>query len=553
MNLLDLRQGLFDSLDWDARPTTAAVSRMDRFVNRAYNQVALDVPFLFFEDEFVLRTLPDVVPTLDSDTITPDAVDVGAPSGGANPWVFTVDTAQNQTNFDAGAVEWNADRTWDGRYIEILDDNGVYRTLRIRSVWVVSTVASFSTWTPWDIAQWGSGPFADWRVFSSEYYLPDDLVDIKHLAVYHEQNHLPITVLPQAEAENLGLAEHDADAPTGLPQMAFRRRHEQIRGPVTAPTVALGSAADASQRWHGPEPHGQFQYIVTYCWGKRTLDHRNPGVGWFEGDASTLVNNGFSGGNGEIAADSRTVEPIFESAPSPASSAITVSAADNNYAGCVRVTVPNIEYMLGFLMSGNSSAGSLARSNTNHSGWFVRIYRKRLSMDVGAAYQDLGPTLTGQSIPTLHLMDFDDGYYLLAEMAITATNEGIYDDKGQVLPDHNRRLRDVHGYQSLRFYPHPDDGYEVRIRGTRRPEKLLSPYDVPRVHSEACELILAKALEFHYENLHDTSGAMASRARYADLLRQLRQRYGTAVPASQPIPRRPVRYPRAGRNRTRRR
>jgi len=49
MNLSDIRQAIFDQVDWQPDTATTTVERVNRFINRAYNQIAQDAPYLFFE------------------------------------------------------------------------------------------------------------------------------------------------------------------------------------------------------------------------------------------------------------------------------------------------------------------------------------------------------------------------------------------------------------------------------------------------------------------------------------------------------------------------
>jgi len=51
---------MFAQADWAPTQSPEATSRVNGFINRAYNQLALEAPFLFFESKVHLATEPDV-------------------------------------------------------------------------------------------------------------------------------------------------------------------------------------------------------------------------------------------------------------------------------------------------------------------------------------------------------------------------------------------------------------------------------------------------------------------------------------------------------------
>ncbi len=60
MNLKELRTAIFAQTDWAPSQSVEAVSRLNGFINRAYNDVCLEAPFLFFESEVKFATQEDV-------------------------------------------------------------------------------------------------------------------------------------------------------------------------------------------------------------------------------------------------------------------------------------------------------------------------------------------------------------------------------------------------------------------------------------------------------------------------------------------------------------
>ena len=50
MNLVEIRKAMFAQADWSPNQSPEAIARVDGFINRAYNQLSLEAPYLFFED-----------------------------------------------------------------------------------------------------------------------------------------------------------------------------------------------------------------------------------------------------------------------------------------------------------------------------------------------------------------------------------------------------------------------------------------------------------------------------------------------------------------------
>ena len=215
MNLKDIREAVFNQADWSPHKSDEAKSRLNRFINRAYNLISLESPFLFFEEILHLATEPDVVPP-STDTVQ----FMANPAGILSPssWVL------EQTNFATAHITWPADRSWDGRVIEIKDSHGVWHRNLIRTIWVTvfedgdgHTVdaARLSLWRPFDTdplavpfsginppqkATIGAGPF-EYRIYTSEYHLPDDLITLNSARLWKTNNSWPLAVLGQRDAE----------------------------------------------------------------------------------------------------------------------------------------------------------------------------------------------------------------------------------------------------------------------------------------------------------------------------------------------------------------
>jgi hypothetical protein len=147
----------------------------------------------------------------------------------------------------------------------------------------------------------------------------------------------------------------------------------------------------------------------------------------------------------------------------------------------------------------------------------------------------------GQTIDSLSKLDISDKFYLLAEVRIDDINDGVFLDDGRYIPDYLRPLREIHGYQAIQLYPKPDARYEVDVRCVRRPEKLVDDTDAPRIHAEAVDVLIHRALMLLYEHQGQAQLAELARARYNDNLAVLKKRYASQKPSHIPTARRMAR------------
>lgn len=539
-------------MDWDPGASSEAVRKVNGFLDRAVQQIALDAPFLFHEEELRFRTQVTVEPTLAQDGLLV-MTDNLPPQTAVNPWTLTTFLDRSTTD----VVEWSVDRTWDGRRLDLLDASGnVLHRTRIQSVSNyndgTSDLVKVTITTPIDTDTHGSGPFK-FRVYTSEYWLQDDIIEIRNIRVLSESSRRPIKIIGQRDAEDIALPGMDSISAPGTPRVAYRRGNMSLPSPNTGPAVELGDETVATERWQGPEPPGKFSYVITYTWGKRSAEYRNSGPGWWAGGALAWDNEGPGSSNTTKPwSEDRFKEPLWESAPSPVSAEVTVPAPATlgTNVGAVKLTLPNIEYQLGFLLAGTTSfATAFERANTGLSGWHVRVYRRRHTADF-TNYTGFGGTQLGQSIDSLHKLDIDDAFYLLLETSIDDINEGVVWDYGRIVPDFRRRLRDVHGYQGIQLWPWPDAEYDIEMRVLRRPKRLVSDQDTPHVRAEAADLILFKAATYLYEHLGQPGSAAQSEMNYNDRLQTLRKRYGDLRPSGVPVYKKKARFGGFRRSRT---
>tara|TARA_Y100000356_G_C11219632_1_gene268329 strand:- start:91 stop:1095 length:1005 start_codon:yes stop_codon:yes gene_type:complete len=301
----------------------------------------------------------------------------------------------------------------------------------------------------------------------------------------------PLTVIGQDRAEYASLNMADRLQSQGVPRWCFRREYQVLQAPTFDPV-----ATDTSgQVWAGPEPKGKFQYLFTYIWGQREIRYTTPGP-LSQTQVKPIVTPDTT--------NSR-IEAYWESGPSNETAIVEVTQPG------VEVTLPNIDFMLGF-------DGALT-DRRNHSGIRKRIYRRRLT-DAG-----------DQVLPAGVRVETPDNFFFLDEV------EGeviTYTDTGAVTPDYNRPFREIHGYQTLRFIPIPDKTYEVDLRCVRTPRKLVDDKDVPRIHSDAIPTLINKTLQYVYEAMGNEAAKRSAQADYERALYNLTKRYGDARPSSRP-------------------
>ena len=121
MNLTEIRAAMFAQADWSPEQSEEAVGRINGFINRAYNQLALEAPFLFFEDKLRVAVEPDEKSASDSDTLQLLGNNELA-SPAVDPWSFVTTYTKTVAEADtdgAYTTTWKTDRSWDGRVIEI--------------------------------------------------------------------------------------------------------------------------------------------------------------------------------------------------------------------------------------------------------------------------------------------------------------------------------------------------------------------------------------------------------------------------------------------------
>ena len=560
MNLKEIRTAMFAQADWAPTQSPEAITRVNGFINRAYNQLALEAPFLFFESKVHLATEKDVksLGGIPASSVY-DRIQLAGTNTlplsptGRDPWTWTVTFTHSQaTSAPTKFNVWKYDRSWDGRMIEITTHTGVLIRNQIRSVWNKAGTYHVTLARPWDTDTFGDGTANDddgipgfkYRVFTESYSLPDDLIELKSARLRDETNNWPLDVFGQQEAEQHQLDGPDSQVAAGIPRVIFRRGHQKLRGPSVPPVAepAINAGGEVQKVWRGPEPSGSFQYKVTYTWGKRDVEFQLPGMGHWEGFAQPLnitnattfpsnpVDSTITGG--DSSSRNRVRTPRFESPASPESEvAITTDLA------AIRLSLPNITYALGYLTQVVFGGSTYTRQTLDQSGMYIRIYRKRVTTNL----DDYGTLLQQSTGLSTSQLDSADDYYLLAEFRADSDNGGVFYDNGEFLPDYNRRLRDINGYQTMQFYPKPDKRYITEIRGVIRPQALVDDSDAPEVHAEAINVLLERSMVYLYENMGNAGMSQLSNQKYGEELLTLSKRYGDLRPPAAPVLRRMTR------------
>jgi len=454
MNRSDIRQAVFDQIDWQPDTSVDIVNRLDRFINRAYQQLSLEAPFLFFEDVVHFATEPDVesVSGIATDRVAVNSADT-----------YVLERPLTITDVS----DWVTDGTWDGRTIEVTDPSDQVHRRVIREVFadVSAAVARVTLDRPWrntvDVGM-------TYRITSPRYFLPADVLEVQNIRLWSPLYRNPIVLKYRQEVQETWQDDMQGQNSAATPVRAFRMGHFQIDAPTGAPSVSV-LAESLPYAWVGPDPAGEFQYLFTYVRGYRDR---------------------------EFIAPLGKQDPKWESAPSPNTSAVTATFGS----GAIQIGLPDISWMLGF--------GDSSTERYQHSGIRKRIYRRR-NTSVGGAHPEV-------ETPPI--------YYFLAEVSGDTTT---YIDDGAVQVDLKRRLKIVHGYQSIQMSPMPDARYDVDVRCVRRPAPLDQDTDAARIHEEGIDVLIHKVLGLIYEAMGNPDMANQSKGTYIGQLVTLSKRYGS--------------------------
>ena len=477
MNKGEIRRRVLEQVDWQPDQSAAFKAKVDRLINRAYQQLMLEAPFLFFETDVRVFTESDVSSITAK---TADRVSIYGTGAGETTDRYVL-VRGPYTLATAGLQTWAVDGTWDGRRIECTRANGKVISRVCREFWQEEVSAGVykdyvTVNHPW-INE--TDEDMEYRIYTPEYDLPPDVVELRS-ARLNESSPYDLEIINQNDAERLQYTDFRGEQ-TGKPDKLFRGRHWQIDAPTVAAEVKHVYLIPG-YTWEGPDPGGKFDYCFTYVWGKRNLAMDHP---------------------------SDHAMPKWESAPSPISATIDHESGEKGTGAgsTVVLKLPNIDHELNFYKELSGGAITTPK-RSEKSGLRIRIYVRRYS--VGG---------TG----SVERIESPEVFYLLAEVDGHAT-EYVHD--GSDIPDYYVRLKSVHGYQSIRFHPHPDDAYTLFCRVLQRPQPLVNDQDAPRIHEEAADVLIQRVLAFFYEMNGNAELSQISEARYNQALNTLTKRYG---------------------------
>lgn len=483
VNLGDLRTTVLDLRAWESTGTTLN-ERLRRIFASAYQQALLDVPRAFLPDDEHVALLADVTSSDTGSATTYDGTRRYLQLT-TDPWVMEfVDASGNAYANPPAATAWvpQTDGTWDGvMHLEITDLDGIVHRRQSREWWYAADQGAavrryyVSLDRQWPTAASGT---LDFRIHQPEFFIRSDVVKVIE----------PIKIFDESQQQLWGIEASQAEANnwddyraryTGRPEWFWRSRAFQIPAPNKAPTVA---AADQGTLWLGPENRGAFRFLYTRVWGRRYEEWQNSPGG--------------------------TRDPVWESAPSPISTAYTHTANE-----ALVITVPEIDWMQNF--------GAAADLRYSRTGYRTRIYVARDDITVGA--------------PGAHPQVEEAGiFYLLGEVdGITTTLTWA----GVTVPDYFRRLNPSTGYYGYKVYPHQDAQYTLDLKVLRSPDLLYNDADAPFLRADAQPALVE--LMLYYACLADGAdqvGAAFHLANYQRLLPALRARYGNPQAVVEPRP-----------------
>jgi hypothetical protein len=491
-NLLNIRDEVFNAADWAPSRSTEAVHRMNQLINRALFRMVNDAPWLFETNNYKMALEPNVEPL----TAATDLLRVA----GGDSWVLETEL----TVGDATARAWETNRKWDGRIlmVEDPDTSEMWHEFRIREVWQHVDIATASTRvrisldSPW---QHATTTGLNWRVVTTEMVIPEDVIELRSAVIQRSQLDYPLEVVGQDVAERSTITNRATNVVTGIPRWMYRREPQQLWQPNFAPLVTEGE--DGS--WIGPEPAGEFEYCFTYIWGKQES--------WLQFPGPKVQS--------AVAGDTDRYMPYWESAPSPVSNAEEVLLGG----GALTITLPDIDFMMGF--------GDGGTTRYHRAGIKKRIYRRRKSQNLPG----LGLLLTR--------LDLSDRFYLIGE---ADGSDLSWVDNGSQTPDYLTPLKNVQRYETLGFYPNPDQRYVVNLRAIVKPQPLVDDTDVPAIPSDAVDALIYRTLMYLYESQGNASFKESARMDYEHALHTLQKRHGGIRPASRTRRRKTAKVRRAG-------
>ena len=508
MNKGEIRTRILEQVDWQPDRSTAFKDKVDRLINRAYQQLSLEAPYLFFEDKEVFVTEADI----DSGSSTADRLSVATETvtkKDGSTYVHTEDyvLVRTYTTTDTGVSAWPSIgdspeySQLGGRMIELTLSDGTIQRREILSSWkdvsASPTIKEYLAITSEIVGPASAAENMEYRIYTPAYGLSADVVELRSARIWDDR-HSELEIETQYDMERYDYVDHRGQQ-SGRPQSLFRGPHKQIDAPTRAPEVRVTTeTANDSSAWLGPLPRGTFEFCYTWTVG--------------------LVDDSVHSPHG-----TNLIKPRWESAPSPISAPISVLSSTDYIE--YRIPNPNTLLDFGYLRMANPDTEFLAGGKilrdalrTGRCGIGSRVYIRR----TGTVSTTVGPS--GARTVLNNNVEEQKAFHLLKD----GTRQGAdspFDSYRGATPDYFERLKETHGYQTVRLNPLPDARYEIECRVLRRPAKLLNDTDAPRIHEEAVQALIEKCLIYFYELQGSMELSQNAERRYADTLRTLTKRY----------------------------
>lgn len=320
------------------------------------------------------------------------------------------------------------DGTWNGVYTLVVEySTGQFAYYKAREFWETLLGQKYvSLDRPWSHGTMALN--AKWYLLPNTLWLPQDTIKLQAVQIMGVLGQ-PVTLTPRYQTNqfmNFPNLPSLSWQSTGVPSNITR----QSIGQIPAPTKALTPSVTAGP-WSA-DPPGTFQYRYTLCEGYHDADLKTPGGSY---------------------------QVIRESSPSPETAEVTATAVDS-----ITLDIPDYAWEMNF--------GDGTTLRHGHTGRFVRIYRKRVALTAGTS----GPT--NIEVPDL---------YQFWQDVWPGTTTVV--DNGTVLPDYSLRIPDSYGFQAWEVYPIPTTRTEYRMQVLRRPPKLETDTDAPKIADDATDAL----------------------------------------------------------------
>lgn len=468
-NLLNLRTQLFDMRAMQGNGSSDN-ERARRCLNRAMEQMADDIPTAFQPDEEHVVLMPDATTASTSAylrvTVDTRVLEFRGPADAlldpsTSPWVPTTDG------------------TWDGvMHLEITDDNGNQYRRQSREWWVEEIQGDPTTYKyyvsldrPIDVS---TGLGWTFRIHQPEFFLRADVKKIFEPLKVYDDSRRAVGSIGWQESRAWAFEDHKGQY-NSRPELIWRTRFVELPTPTEAPLAEAFGAGDGGGAWAGPYQEGTFDFVYTFCWGKRDSEWQSSMTG--------------------------IRDPVWESAPSPSASYSHSTGTSNVQ---IKITPALIDPDFGWYNPGGLRHG--------RGGFYVRVYGRRTAVDA-----------TG--LGALNNVETSNRYYLLAQFdPLDVSGTAYYAWDGSIPLDHSRPLHHSTGYYGYAPYPHQDQRYEIDIRCSRKGKQLIDDYDtVPMRDGKSVEALLQMAC-YHLCLLDgvDRSNAEAHRQTYKDYVNEVR-------------------------------